>query len=84
MHEEVSDDDAVKEWTLYLVKEGENPDQQAKQFAKGYWFFGVEDRDPAGHRIYLEAYLRAMTEVDRLNAQLLADGEYLEGRRQRP
>ena len=75
VYEEANDTGTVKEWAWYLVREGERPDLRAKPFAKGYWFFGKEDRDPAGHRIYIEAYLRAKTEADRLNAQPLADDE---------
>lgn len=68
VYEEARDEDPVKAWALYLVKEGESPDQSARPFARGYWFFGKEGRDPAGHRLYIEAYLRAKAEVDRLNA----------------
>lgn len=75
VYEEGSEEDAVKAWTFYIVKEGESPGLQTKPFAKGYWFFGTEGRDAAGHRLYIEAYLRAKAEVDRLNAQPFVDGK---------
>lgn len=73
--EVVSDATRVMEWALYIVQDGRHPDPQGKPFATGYWLFDEEDRDPAGYRSYVAAFIKAREEVARLNAEHLVSGQ---------
>lgn len=69
--EELEDKDGVKEWSLYILMTGDQrPSSTTRPFIHGYWFFGIDDGDPAGHELYKEGLKKAKAEVDRLNRLL--------------
>lgn len=68
IHEKAKDKDGVKEWSLFIViKREQLSNCMGSPFKKGYWFFGKDDGDPAGQRLYKEGLREAKAEVERLN-----------------
>lgn len=68
IYDKTEDTDAVKAWALYIVMSADEAlSATVKPFAKGFWFFGTEDGDPGGKRLYEEGWTTAQAEVERLN-----------------
>ncbi len=68
IYEKAEDKDGVKEWSLFIVMKGEQLSNSTSSPLKmGYWFFGKDDGDPAGKRLYKEGLREAKAEVERLN-----------------
>lgn len=68
IHEKAEDKDGVKEWSLFIVMKGERLSNSMRSpIKKGYWFFGKDDGDPGGQRLYKEGLREAEAEVERLN-----------------
>ena len=68
IYEKAEDKDGVKEWALFIVMKGEQlSNSMSSPLKKGYWFFGKDDGDPAGQRLYKEGLREAKAEVERLN-----------------
>jgi hypothetical protein len=62
------DKPTVRQWILHIVRDRGLPNSKAEPFARGHWFFGTKNGDPAGYRLYLEAVLRAEQKVAEFNA----------------
>ena len=71
IYEKAEDKDGVKEWSLFIVMKGEQPSNgMGSPLKMGYWFFGKDGGDPAGHGLYREGWEDAKAEVERLNRRL--------------
>lgn len=68
VYEKAKDKDGVKEWSLFILMNGEqHSNSTTRPFKHGHWFFGYDGGDPGGLRLYENGLKQAKAEVDRLN-----------------
>lgn len=66
--EKSQDMDGAKQWSFFIVRRGESPNNTDRPFSSGHWFIGKDAAgDPAGMRFYEDAKRNAAAEATRLN-----------------